>query len=87
MVVPSISAQISSERMPDLESRCNTLQGENRSGEKHLYALFKHLGFYDLIDNFYFAGHRKVLETLKLMIDNITGFLDCALLPRHQRHQ
>lgn len=33
VVVPRISAQISSQQMADLESRCNTLQGENRSGE------------------------------------------------------
>jgi len=34
MVVPGISAQISSQQITVLESRCiNTLQGENRSGE------------------------------------------------------
>ena len=33
VVVPRISAQISSQQTADLESRCNTLQDEDRSGE------------------------------------------------------
>ena len=33
VVVPRISAHISSQQMADLESRCNTLQDEDRSGE------------------------------------------------------
>ena len=44
------------------------------------FALFKHIGVYDLKNNLYFASHRKVLKTLKLKIDDISDFLGCMLL-------